>query len=443
MTAHLSAVAGDGTEPDDELKRAEANDAAAERALAIELGSPRAARAVLSERARQAARDTLAAERAEPLRRLSASEFLASPSPTYLVPQMLPADGLTSMFGPEGTAKSFLALDVGLHAATGRAWRGHSLPRVVVHYVMAEGQGVNKLRTLAWLAHHGVDPAELEGQFHPYPQPILLTDAGVRTYLADVAADQPGLIILDTKNLMFEGKESNGEDGGAMARVLHRIRRAAGGACVLLIDHTGLNDTTRSRGGNAQRAAMDTEVRVVRGEGGVTTATVTRDKSGLDEASPPSWSFRLHPVPDVPDVPDDVMTPAVCVPLGDASPGAPLRTALPEWWRWSLDVPLPDDVTGPIEGVQLRGTDQGRGKDAARTLARYFLWASASGEDVTRSLTEAKTALGRSSGLPREAQHGPDSVRRAWDILTAAELIAPVTDAPSGTGAHRWNGPRP
>lgn len=366
------------------------------------------AREIERQRLLRDAREALAAERAEPLRKLSAAEFLASPSPSYLIPQMLPADGLSTVFGPEGTAKSFLALDIALHIATGRPWRGVPVTRAVVHYVMAEGQGVNKLRTLAWLAHHRVDASELDGWFVSYPHPILLTATGVGPYLRDVAEDRPALVILDTKNLMFEGKESAGEDGGALARVLHTIRRAAGGTCVVLIDHTGLNDTTRVRGGNAQRAAMDTEVRIMRGEGGVSTATITRDKSGFDEGDPPSWSYRLAPVPSVP-APPKMMTPAVVVDA--VRPATRATPLIDSCW----DIP-----TRALPAL-VRDVDATAGQRNAA-------------QDVFRALVEARDTHGMSKAAitallgscPR--RHGRTTVFGAVAALTDAGVLVPVGD---------------
>src|SRR5690606_28844096 len=129
-------------------------------------------------------------------------------------------------------------------------------------------------------------------------------------YLPVVEADKPDMISLDTKNLMFAGKESQGDDYGAMLRVRHKLRTAAGGAAVVLIDHSGLTDDARTRGANAQKGGVETEVRVTE-ENGVRRAQVTRDKSGQDGAQ---WLYKLEQVDEVAR-PQDVEAPAVCVPV--------------------------------------------------------------------------------------------------------------------------------
>lgn|GEM_PF-6060916 len=260
-------------------------------------------------RIREQARQRLDAEKRAPLARLSFAEFLAAPMPEYLVPKMFYRDGLSVVFGAPGAAKSFFVLDIALCLATGAPWRGQQLRPGRVHYVMGEGQATNTLRTHAWLRHHDV-PATQGESFVAYTEPIMLTEAGISAYLADVEADRPDMIILDTKNLMFAGKESQGEDYGAMLRVLHRLRAAAGGCATVLVDHSGLTDDDRTRGSNAQKGGVETEIRVS-DDRGFRRAEVTRDKSGTIGTE---WLYRLVQVDGVPR-PSGVDPPAVCVPM--------------------------------------------------------------------------------------------------------------------------------
>lgn len=258
-----------------------------------------------------------------PLRRMTAAEFLAAPQPTYLVPGMFYEDTLAVVFGPPGAAKTFFMLDLALHLATGRLWRGEVLlPRTRVHYLMAEGQAVNVGRTHAWLVHHGVDAKELEGWFDAFPEPVPLTPEGIATYLTEAEIDKPGLIVLDTKHAMLEGDENRPADLKVMRDALTLIRQRTG-ACVVLVDHTGLADDTRTRGSNAQKAMVATEVRVTV-DGAIRTAEMTRNTAG---AVVGAWSFELRPVPDAPH-PPDTDTPVVAVPTSrGAGEGLELRSS--------------------------------------------------------------------------------------------------------------------
>jgi hypothetical protein len=364
-------------------------------------------------RIREQARQRLDAENREPLRVLSADEFLDAPTPDYLVPKMLYRDGLAVVFGPPGAAKSFLVLDIALCLATGRPWRGRLLGRGRVHYVMAEGQATNTLRARAWLHYHEADRSELRSWWSVVPTAVMLTEAGSLDYLALVERDKPDLIVLDTKNLMFVGKESQGDDYGAMLRILHRIREAAGGCCVVLVDHSGLGDDSRTRGSNAQKGGIETEVRVT-DLGGVRRAEVTRDKSGRDGAE---WFYRLEQV-DAVLRPPDVDAPAVCVPVeadevqrGDVD----LRDSC-----WDVARAALPEVVAKLTGAP---------GEAACDLFRMLAYIDPEGNPdvVEMTFTAMFTHL---SGSPRK--HTRPTAHRALHLLVAAEVVK----APEGSKSY-------
>jgi hypothetical protein len=361
---------------------------------------------VRRERMRREVRQELDAEGREPLRVLSFLEFLNSPPPAYLVPKMFYRDGLSVVFGPPGAAKSFLVMDVALCLASGKPWREHNLGRGKVHYVMAEGQATNTLRARGWVHHYEIAPELVNENFTIIPVPVILTEAGVRDYLPWVERDQPDMVVLDTKNLMFAGKESQGDDYGAMLRVLHGIRQLAGGAAVVLIDHSGLGDDTRTRGSNAQKGGVETEIRVSN-ENGIRRAEVTRDKSGTEGAQ---WLFRLVQVEGVAR-PVDVDPPAVCVPLDKD-----------EAWVGN-DNPLRDDTCWNVlreelpEAVAALGGGVG---DAACDLFRVLSYLN---QEAPAGDMGFPTLFAHLRESPRE--HSKTTARRALLALKEKGVVAP------------------
>ena len=287
------------------------------------------------------AREVLRLETAAPFEMLDWDEFLDSPQPDRLVAKLLYRDGTSKVFGPPGSTKSFFVLDLALSMATGTPWRGTELPRIRVHYVMAEGRSVNVGRTHAWLHARGVSRDAARGWFTAVPQGVLLTEQGVRRYTEKVAAEQPGWIILDTKNRMMVGNENDGSDSAVMIRALDSIRQAAGVECnVTLIDHTGLNDDSRSRGSNAVQAAMDTEIKVTC-ESGAATVEVTRDKNAETGYR---LSYRLEKVTALRG--PDGEHPAVVVPLDGPPASAQLLGAEQELWA----LEIPEDAVQVVHG---------------------------------------------------------------------------------------------
>lgn len=378
--------------------------------------------ALRRERIRRQVRAELDAEDREPLRVLSAEEFLSSPPPDYLVPGMLYRDGLSVVFGPPGAAKSFLVLDIALSLATGVKWRGQELGRGRVHYVMAEGQATNTLRARAWLEHRAVAAGEFAEWFSAIPTAVMLTEAGIRDYLPLVEKDQPDLIILDTKNLMFEGKEAQGDDYGRMLRVLHRLRVAAGGAAVVLIDHSGLHDETRTRGSNAQKGGVETEIRVTEVDG-VRRAECTRDKSGEPGAE---WLYKLVQVPSV-SRPTGVTAPAVCVPVDadETTIGTPFGSRY-ENWNDPLQPSVPDDVSAY----------RGPGAAAIKALARFMRYSA--GGSVGFALPAARKAVKEVYTDERgKAKWSDDTIDRAWGALVDISRLQ-VAEGGGSTSRSVW-----
>lgn len=373
-------------------------------------------------RALREAEQLLATEGRAPLSRLSFKDFLAAPAPQYLVPRMFYRDGLSVVFGAPGAAKSFLVLDIALCLATGATWRGHSIGRGRVHYVMAEGQATNTLRTLAWLHHRNVDASLAEEWFVPYDEPIMLTEAGVAEYLQHVQDDQPDMIILDTKNLMFDGKESQGDDYGAMLRVLHKLRKAAGGCAVVLIDHSGLHDDSRTRGSNAQKGGVETEVRVTE-ERGVRRAQVTRDKSGMVGAE---WFYKLQQVDEV-ERPAEIEAPAVCVPV-DASEAVALAPfGFDENWNDPAQPELPADVAGYTK----------TGRAAIKALARFMRYSATGSVGFSQAAARraVQTVYVDERGKPRWST---DTIDRAWQALVDLGRLDPASASGEPTGRSLW-----
>lgn len=352
--------------------------------------------------------------------------WLDEPDGGYLVEEMLYRDGLAVIFGAPGAAKSFLALDIALSLVTGRPWRDQKLTGRdngpgVVHYVMAEGRSHNRRRTLAWLAHHGATREDIRGRFFPFPQGVMLTEAGVASYLERVRLHKPDLIILDTKNLMFAGRENAGEDYGRMINVLHMIRRAADevGCAVVLIDHSGLGDDSRVRGSNAQLGGIDTEIMVEKGDEGLRVAHVTRDK-GAPEGAPAEWCFRLAQV-DTVEVARGMKAPAVCVPAMRDRPFADDRP----WWVHEL----PEDIPGH-EGIR---TSPPAVRKCCADLMR--LLRSIGDPEGAYTALQLVTMLNERE-VPKDRRHKRATAHTAVKVLREAAMIE--TGTGSTTASPKW-----
>lgn len=225
------------------------------------------------------------------LRLIPADEFANLPPREMLVESILPVGGLAVLWGQPGTFKTFLALDLALSIATGRAWCDHAVRQGAVVYIAAEGVGAFPLRVKAWKRHHGV--AELPGAFI-LPAPVQIRDGNqVGALLAEVRqlAEKVAFIVVDTLARCFVGGDENTtKEMGLLVAGLDTIRERT--AATVLVVHHSERSGKHERGSNALPGAADTAMRAKAGPDGV-ILECTKQKDG---AGFPALHFRRHVV---------------------------------------------------------------------------------------------------------------------------------------------------
>lgn len=201
---------------------------------------------------------------AEPARQefIPLSAFIAGPpKSSYLIKSILPATGLGQVFGSSNVGKSFLLIDLAMHLASGRPWRGLRTKKVPVLYIVAEGMAGLSARMKAWTLRYGAIPDLLIVR----PYSAQLTVQGAAEALAERIQNliyPPQFIILDTLAANFgPGDENSAED---MAAAMNGLRALAGDWLALCAHHSGHADKTRSRGHSSLYAALDVEIQVER-----------------------------------------------------------------------------------------------------------------------------------------------------------------------------------
>src|SRR4051794_14455624 len=75
---------------------------------------------------------------------------------TGLVDGLLPLTGMSVEYGESGAGKTFCAVDLAGHVATGMPWRGREVEQGIVVYIAAESPESIKRRLVAWKLFHGV-----------------------------------------------------------------------------------------------------------------------------------------------------------------------------------------------------------------------------------------------------------------------------------------------
>lgn len=209
-------------------------------------------------------------------------ELGALPPPDWLVHEMLPAGGISLMFGPPGSYKSFLALQLAL----GVACCGQE-----VVYIGAEGGRGLEVRASAWKLAN-----EVEGQLPIHivrEMPWASDGEMVEQFITAVksAGVKPGLVVVDTAARMMVGlDENNAKDAGLFVAALEALQRALGCA-ILVIHHTGKDVGRGARGSNALIGAVDAAVEVQANKETRAVAIWCRRQKDAPERETP-WTYQ-------------------------------------------------------------------------------------------------------------------------------------------------------
>lgn len=225
------------------------------------------------------------------------SEQDQEPDPTWLLPEILPAEATAVLYGPPDSYKSFLALDIGLTLASGRAAYGTPRrPPVAVVYVAAErAKDMKRKRRPAWRLANGIESALPFYIVNTMPRVARPEDFLELIEEIKKRKIKPGLIILDTAARAMLGlNENDARDSGQLVECLEGLARAFG-CTVLTIHHTGKDNDRGMRGSNALAGGVDAAFEAVSHRDSRTVALHCRRQKDADRRETP-WLFQGRPV---------------------------------------------------------------------------------------------------------------------------------------------------
>ena len=164
----------------------------------------------------------------------------------YLVKGIVPYPGLTVIWGPPKSGKSFWTLDMAMHVALGREYRGKRVHQGAVVYCCFEGQSGISARIEAFRQRFLPEDAE-SVPFYLQPAPMdLIKEHGYLIAAIRELDSAPVAVVLDTLNRSLTGSENSDEDMGAYIKATDAIREAFD-CSVLVVHHCG-NDGSKPRG---------------------------------------------------------------------------------------------------------------------------------------------------------------------------------------------------
>jgi hypothetical protein len=239
----------------------------------------------------------------------------------YLIKGLIPRVGLTVVWGPPKSGKSFWTFDAVMHVALDWPYRGRRVHHGPVVYCAFEGQEGMEARKTAFAQRFLAEDHE------PVPfylEPVTLNlvrdraelITAIRATLGDV---MPVAVVLDTLNRSLSGSESSDEDMGAYVGAADSIR-AAFDCAVIIVHHCGV-DGSRPRGHTSLTGGVAAQLAIGHDATGniITTAEYMKDGPQGDAVA-----SRLEWVEVGTDQDGDAITSCVVLPV---EPGAVMPAA--------------------------------------------------------------------------------------------------------------------
>jgi hypothetical protein len=257
---------------------------------------------------------------------LTPADLAKRPPARWRVRGVLPLEGIAATFGPSGSGKSFLVLDLLASVASGAEWFGCRTKAAPVLYVALEGEAGIAQRVQAYQVKHG----RLAAGFRFLLQGLDIRNATDRADLVtavQAAGWSGGVLCLDTLNRAAPGMDEN--DSKSMGEVIAAAKaiQAAVGGVVLLVHHTGKDAAKGMRGHSSLHAALDAAIEVTRTDDR-REWKIAKSKDGEDGEAHP---FRLDVVQIGEDEDDgEPVTSCIVVPEKSVD-DAMRRVKLPKW----------------------------------------------------------------------------------------------------------------
>jgi len=207
----------------------------------------------------------------------------------WLIEGVIPQGSFTALYGPPGSFKSFIALDIAEAIATGRSWMGRTVNKTgAVLYLAGEGFGGIGARIKACKMHHQTeDGAPIYIVRHQLNLRSSAEDFNALMMAVVMLVEETGmefsLAIVDTLARAFGGgNENSSEDMGAFITAMGKVQEFLNCA-LMVLHHSGKDAAKGLRGHSSLLGAVDTELELLRFDEQMKgILTISKQKDGAD-----------------------------------------------------------------------------------------------------------------------------------------------------------------
>lgn len=186
----------------------------------------------------------------------------------WIIKPLIPRRGIGQLYGGSGSGKSFLAIDITCRVASTPEgergdWFGFKTTRCPVVYLALEGEDGIRNRFDACIRHHGYDLEELADVLIFSKEQFDIRKEEDLQALVD-AVPKGALVIVDTMVQSSPGADQNSSSDMSTimdnAKALHK----AIDGFVLLVAHTGKDESLGAAGWQGQKNNCDVQIQVER-----------------------------------------------------------------------------------------------------------------------------------------------------------------------------------
>lgn len=224
-----------------------------------------------------------------------ATSFLSQPSPpAWVIKGWVPDYGVTMLYGESGGGKTFLALDIACHIASGIDWNGKRTKKGLAIYMAGEGHFGLRQRIASWCKKHEINSLDnllisnkAIGMDAPNSAKLVINT------VREMTEDNAVIIVIDTLNNHMGGDENKAVDVNALLKQAHAVREKLN-ASVMIVHHTGnaADAQHRARGSSAWKGNMDAQIRVGKKDGAIEVSC----QKMKDAKEPDNLYGELEPV---------------------------------------------------------------------------------------------------------------------------------------------------
>lgn len=254
--------------------------------------------AILDRQIEDYIRDELNNANEQKIELLDMTQLDAEPTPSYLVPGLLPSIGTSMTYAKYASYKSFLALDLSMAVAMGGKFAGLQCEQGPVLYFLAEGGFDWPVRVIASAQERGWRRGEDVPAIFTVKKMLDFTRPDIIDKLAELVEDKmhgdhPAMIVIDTLAKSTGGEKENDTEVGSRLTMVGEALSQRLECQVMFIHHSGKDETKGSRGASSIPSGVDTIWQVKKDANDTfnVTLTVEKNKSGREGEQ---FDFRMQ-----------------------------------------------------------------------------------------------------------------------------------------------------